>query len=464
MELVNDVHSRLNPTRVASVQRPGTTEELARIVKQAALAGRGLTVAGGRHAMGGQAFREGGLLVDARGLDRILDVDQERQIVRAQAGVDWRTLIDELGRRAPELAIVQKPTGADDMTLGGSVASNVHGRGLSLGPLVDQLAALELLDADGVLHRCSAEDERFRLAVGGYGQAGIVTEVALRLQRKLRVRRGVSVRAAPGIVEALESARDEGALFGDFQMAIEPTADALFRRGVLSTYAPVSSRVPLDQPRRLDARAWRRLLELAHTQPGRAFAEYAAYYTQTHGQVYESDRAQLATYLPDYHLELDRRCAARCPGSEMITELYVPRARCELFLGDLRAALIGAGAQPIYATLRLIERDATTALAWAREPWACLVVNLHVDHDEAGRADAIGRFRALIDVALGHGGSFYLTYHRWATSGQLRAAHPGLVGFLRRTGELDPERRFESDWSASLRERLAPNGCVDART
>ena len=38
----------------------------------------------------------------------------------------------------------------------------------------------------------------------------------------------------------------------------------------------------------------------------------------------------------------------------------------------------------IYGTVRLIERDDETVLAWAREPWACIIFNLHVDHTPAG--------------------------------------------------------------------------------
>jgi FAD/FMN-containing dehydrogenase len=452
--LVNDVHSRLNPTRVTRVLVPRTPEEVCRIVRASAAEGWGLSVGGGRHAMGGQAFREDRALLDTRGLNRVLEVDREQRRVRVQAGVDWRALVDHLNAVAPELAIVQKPTGADRMTLGGSVAANVHGRGLGLAPLVDQVHGLELIDAQGSRRRVSSTEdaERFALVVGGYGQAGVVTEVDLRLAAKQRVRRQVEVRQAQGAVQALEQARDSGALFGDLQLAIDPRSGDLFRRGVMATYHPVPNKTPLAAPHALDDSAWRRLIGLAHSAPGRAFEAYAEHYRATHGQVYDSDRVQLSTYVPDYHLDLDR--GAPCSGSEMITELYAPRAVFDPFLEDLRAELIGSGAQPIYATLRLIERDALSALAWAREPWACLVLNLHVDHDPRGREQAAARFRGLIDVALGYGGSFYLTYHRWATADQLQEAHPGLKVFLRRTRELDPARLFESDWSAHLRDQL----------
>ena len=47
----------------------------------------------------------------------------------------------------------------------------------------------------------------------------------------------------------------------------------------------------------------------------------------------------------------------------------------------------------IYGTVRLIERDTETVLVWAREPWACVVFNLHVDHTADGITRAAEAFR-----------------------------------------------------------------------
>src|SRR3546814_18971204 len=61
-------------------------------------------------------------------------------------------------------------------------------------------------------------------------------------------------------------------------------------------------------------------------------------------------------------------------------------------------------------------------------------------------AAAADSFRALIDLALARGGSYYLTYHRWATRGQVEAAHPRLAEFLRAKREFDPAGRWSSAW------------------
>ena len=46
----------------------------------------------------------------------------------------------------------------------------------------------------------------------------------------------------------------------------------------------------------------------------------------------------------------------------------------------------------------------------------------------------------------GHGGSYYLTYHRWATRKQVETCYPQFPEFLRLKRRHDPEERFQSDW------------------
>src|SRR3546814_2522756 len=60
-------------------------------------------------------------------------------------------------------------------------------------------------------------------------------------------------------------------------------------------------------------------------------SEYAAFYLATNGQRYASDEQQAGVYLGDYHAPIDA-CLGHA-GSEMITELYVPRSRLADFLG-----------------------------------------------------------------------------------------------------------------------------------
>ena len=57
---------------------------------------------------------------------------------------------------------------------------------------------------------------------------------------------------------------------------------------------------------------------------------------------------------------------------------------------DVARDVLRRGANIVYGTVRLIERDDESFLAWAREPYACVIFNLHVEHT-AGRLSARAR-------------------------------------------------------------------------
>ena len=139
----------------------------------------------------------------------------------------------------------------------------------------------------------------------------------------------------------------------------------------------------------------------------------------------------------------------------MITELFVPRGSLSDFLAAARAHLRTSNADVIYGTVRLIEPDTESSLPWAREDWACIIFNLHVDHEPQGVDRARAAFRGLIDCALGCHGSYYLTYHRWATKSQVLTAHPALPKVLAAKMRFDPDETFQSDWYRHHRELIA---------
>jgi FAD/FMN-containing dehydrogenase len=130
----------------------------------------------------------------------------------------------------------------------------------------------------------------------------------------------------------------------------------------------------------------------------------------------------------------------------MISELYVPRSELARFFADMREDFRRHGTEVIYGTIRLIEQDDESFLAWARQPWACTVLNLHVSHTPDGIERAAAAFRRLIELARKRGGSYFLTYHKWATREQVSACYPQFQEFLKLKRRFHPEERFQSDW------------------
>ena len=239
------------------------------------------------------------------------------------------------------------------------------------------------------------------------------------------MRRAVEIETADRLLARFDERIADGYDFGDFQFALDPRSRDFLRRGIFSCYKPTSIHAPIPENQRaLSADDWKKLLWLAHFDKQRAWDAYSTHYLGTDGQVYWSDTHQLSTYIDDYHTWLDAESRAAHPASEIISELYVPRPELDAFLSEVADDFRLNRVDCIYGTIRLIERDDESFLAWAKQPYACTIFNLHTPHTAEGREHSAAAFRRLIDIAARRGGSWFLTYHTFGTRDQILRCYP----------------------------------------
>ena len=167
-----------------------------------------------------------------------------------------------------------------------------------------------------------------------------------------------------------------------------------------------------------------------------------------------SDTSQMSTYHKGYREFINSNLKFDGPVSLMLSELYVPRKMLAEFMAKAAVVLKANGIPNIYGTIRLIEQDDDTFLPWAKQKYACVIVNLLVTNSDSGIEKAVETFRALIDVSIGFEGSYYLTYHKWARKDQVLACYPQMPAFLKKKLEYDPDALFQSDWYRHNRELI----------
>ncbi len=115
--------------------------------------------------------------------DRMLAFDAESGLLRAEAGVSLFTLNRTL---LPRGYFVPVTPGTQFVTLGGMVASDVHGKDHHAhGCFGEHVTRLKLRVADGRVLWCSDEEHRdlFRATIGGMGLTGHILEVEVRMRR-----------------------------------------------------------------------------------------------------------------------------------------------------------------------------------------------------------------------------------------------------------------------------------------
>jgi FAD/FMN-containing dehydrogenase len=457
-EIVNDKHSQMNVTIVSEVLKPRTIANVTSLIDHAQSKQKCIATCGGRHAMGGQQFLTNQILVDMVNMNKVIRFDKQHGLIEVESGIYWSDLIDYLSsnqvRDESPWSIAQKQTGCDRLSLGGSLSANMHGRALKKAPFVEDIENFSIVLSDGQVKRCNRNEntQLFHLAIGGYGLFGVVVSITIRLVKSSLLQRNVELVSSSEAIEKLEFHPINGATYGDFQFSIDNSSKDFLQTGILSTYTPIgktSKILQAPQQKTLSSSDWHNLIHLAHTDKAQAFAKYVHHYLSTDKQIYELNKMQLSTYVEGYHERMNSNSSC-VRGSEMITELYVPRNRLHQFLSNAAGTLRAGEANLIYGTVRLIEKDNETLLPWARNKFACIIFNLHVQHSVSDIDKNKKIFRDIIQHAIDLDGSFYLTYHPYASKEQILNCYPQIYEFFRQKSVYDPQHTFGSNWYMNL--------------
>jgi FAD/FMN-containing dehydrogenase len=427
----------LYTVQVGRIEVPAATAEVSRALK--AWPGA-VAVGGGRFSMGGQVAVEGGLHLDMRGLNRLVWFRPAERTVRVQAGMRWRELQQLL---QPVGLAVKTMQSYANFTVGGSVSVNAHGRYVGHGPVGNSVRALQLVLADGTVVEASRsrDAELFRAAIGGYGAAGVITEVELDVVDNVRIQRHVE------------------------KVPLYRYA-AHFKEKVLADPSAVLHNADLLPPR-FDAPVavtWRR------AAPDAALTDAAALEPHGRKHVTEAGAIWLVTELPFgerlrsdvLHPLLTRGPAVKWLNREAsldvarlepltrsfstfaLQEYFVPERHFAGFARALAEVLRRHDVEALNVSIRHSPADRVALLPWAKEDVFCFVL-YHKQRVWAPAQEAVGRWtRELIDAALECEGRYYLPYQLHATQAQFDAAYPEARDLRRLKLKVDPAGRLSN--------------------
>ena len=177
---------------------PVGTEAIARVLQEAAAAGRRVRPIGSGHSFSAVGRPDDVQLV----LDRhagLVGVD-DTGLATVLAGTTLRRLDAELAARGWALTNLGD---IDRQTIAGALSTGTHGTGAAFGGLATQVRALELVTADGTVLRCSPVEhpEVFAAARVGLGALGVLSTVTLQAVPAFALRAEEGVARLPDLLE-----------------------------------------------------------------------------------------------------------------------------------------------------------------------------------------------------------------------------------------------------------------------
>jgi alkyldihydroxyacetonephosphate synthase len=221
------------------VVRPRTEEDVATVLAIAhALRVPVVPWGGGSGTQGGALATSGGIVVDLRTLDEIVEVDEVSMTVTVQAGKNGRALEAELNARG--LMLPHYPASVEWATVGGYIAARGSGvLSTRYGKIEDLVLSLRVATPAGGLMetiavpRHAMGPELTQLFVGSEGTLGVITRATLQVVPLPAVRRFAAV-AFPSVAAGVDAMRRT------LQLGHRPSVIRLYdEEATRLTFAPV---------------------------------------------------------------------------------------------------------------------------------------------------------------------------------------------------------------------------------
>ena len=171
------------------VVRPGCTDEVSQVIRWANEHRVPVVpYGGGTGVMGGVVPSQGGLVLDVKRMNRVLEVDSGSMTARVEAGIvlgDLEGVLSEHG-----LMIGHDPYSVPIATVAGTISTNGVGyRACAHGPMGEQVVGLEAVLPDGRIvetrdvPKYSSGPNLNHLFIGAEGIFGVITRATIRVFR-----------------------------------------------------------------------------------------------------------------------------------------------------------------------------------------------------------------------------------------------------------------------------------------
>jgi decaprenylphospho-beta-D-ribofuranose 2-oxidase len=412
---------------------------------------RGVVPRGLGRSYGDAAQNAGGTALDLSKMNRILALDAagEPPTVTVQAGVSLDLLMRALlpfGLWVPVLP------GTRQVTVGGAIAADVHGKNHHTeGSFGNHVRSVDLLMADGKVRKLNPDDPTKKLfwaTIGGMGLTGAVLRATVALQRTETAYFTVDTHRTSDIDDLMQqmSEGDEGYTYSvawfDAVIKGRHMGRAVLTRGNKATLAELPMKLRRD-PLKFVAPSLGTLPEIF---PNRMInkATAKAFSTAWYFKAPKHRTGELQNITQFFHpldilAEWNRIYG---PNGFLQYQFVVPFHEAETFRRCLEM-IVNSGHLSCINVLKRFGAGNPSPLSFPMPGWT-LTVDLPIEHDLDKLCDALDT------EVIGAGGRVYLAKDSRLSAAAFRMMYPRLDEFLAVRREVDPGGIFNSDLARRL--------------
>ena len=415
-------------------------------LKAAAAAGRAVNIGAARHSMGGQAIPRDGHAITLQ--SDYLEIDSAARTFRAQAGVRWASVIDQLYAIGFSPKVMQSN---NDFGVAATFSVNAHGWAVPHGPMGATVRSVDMVMADGTLVTASRSENAglFGAAMGGYGLFGLITALEVEMLPNQRLTPSFTELPAADFAKAFMAAvKDPAVSMAYGRLNVDRAR--FFQDALLVSYraAPDQTDLPAASGSGFVSKVSRSIFR---AQLGNEPVKRWRWGIETSVAPAIAGDATRNSLFNEPVITLDDRDPLR---TDILHEYFVsPDAFADFTKAC--ADLIPASYQELLnVTLRYVAADPTSMLAYAPLPRIAAVLLFSQEMTARAEADMARMTQRLIDRVLSISGSYYLPYRPHATQVQFTTAYPKAVDAAATKRRLDPQLVLRNGFWDNYLEKL----------
>jgi len=432
----NDI-SRLNLEVVNDIVQVHTESDVVDTLKSLS-SGEHIVISGTRHSQGGHITYPGAIVLDMTNFNKVISIFPKRKSIIVQSGATWSQVQKAVNKYGLSVRVMQS---SNIFSIGGSLSANVHGRDPRYGPIIETIKSLKIVLHNGetVVSSRDTLPDLFYATIGGYGLLGVILEAEIELTDNLPLEKITKEVKAQDYTSLFESEVETMSLHYGRCSFVKGKS---FLRECYSTSFYETALNSL----------------VSKLEPEKNIKRNALIFNASRknefGKVVRWNLQKELIDIPDKLISTERNQAMQPPvrflsynspeDTDILQEYFVPSENFDGFFERLRDQLLLSEVNLLSVTLRYLKENQESLLSYSTNNMIAVVLYINIGLDKQSISAAGVWTKRLVDLALQHGGTYYLTYQRFPTVEQFQSAYPRWEEFMKVKCKYDPQEVFVS--------------------
>lgn len=437
--------TKINYAIAQDFRRPTSTKDILDIVNYAKENKKKISMSGARHSSNGQNLGDT-IHLDMTNYEKVLEVNQANSTVKVQSGIIWKQLQKTLGEKGLAVKVMQD---SNIFTVGGSMGSNIHGKDIRYGSLIESIESFKIINSYGQEINCSRAEnyDLFKNVIGGFGLFGVITEVVLKVEKNTVYDFVVTNNNADSMVDKFDEFINKGSDMVEGHFSISKSN--LMKEVQVYYFTPNKDNKQTSDDITGENSIWIRKLVYRlsrESEWGKDFRWWMQKYVSVSVDPQLSSRNG-AMAAPFRSLQIDNP-----DSTDVLQEYFVPRSKVQDWLKDYRAILIKHDINLINCGVRRVNADTEAKVSYATEEMYGFVCYYKISRDMSKNNNYLTFTKETIDNLHSHNGKYYLAYNFHDNIDTILKMYPSLKDLVKAKTTYDAQELFQNKFYDKIKQ------------